>query len=600
MSSHELAHLTLLAEVDALLAELQDWSRGAPDWSPARSCQALVRRLVARADTLKVRLEAPLVVATLGGTGTGKSTLVNALAGDDVTAAGRERPTTRQPILVCRPGVTPEHLGIPSSSVHTVHRDLPALRDIVLVDCPDPDTTEETAAEAGTNLARLREILPHCDVLLVTSTQQKYRSSRVLDELAAAAAGVHLVFVQTHADSDADIRDDWRNVLGENYATGEMFHVDSLAALADVRRNVQPHGEFARLVDLLTRQLAGAAGHRIRRANFLDLCQATLAACRQIVERDAAALSQVDAAVLEQRTKLAARLAERMRDELIGCRRQWEGRLVGEIASRWGFSPFALVLRVYQGLGALATSAALFRARTPAQLALWGAIEGGRRFQRSRKEKQADRSVARAASWSFDTADVRTAAIILDGYAAEAGLKREETRTERVLEQADAAARGFMAATASQVQSLVGRLAARHTGWFTRGRYELLLAAMLGLLLFRLGWNFFYASWWAPQTEPLYDLKIFVHAVFWFLLWCLLLLWAFTGRLRRGLKTEVNRLAEQWSTPAATSALFAGLEDQCRAIRDHVGQLGRLEDSVAAIQRKLESPEPRMGHRIGS
>lgn len=599
MPEHELAHLTLLAEVDTLLAELQTWADQAPDWSPARSCQALVRRLVARADTLKVRLEAPLVVATLGGTGTGKSTLINALAGDDVTDAGRQRPTTRQPILICRPGITPELLGISAASVHVVQRELPALRDLVLVDCPDPDTTEEVEADAGTNLARLRDILPHCDVLLVASTQQKYRSSRVLDELAAAAAGVHLVFVQTHADVDPDIRDDWRQALGEHYATGEMFYVDSPAALADARRNIQPHGEFARLVDLLTRQLAGSAGHRIRRANFLDLCRATLAACRELVERDQATLAQVDTAILEQRTKLAQRLAERMRDELAACRRQWEGRLVGEVASRWGFSPFALVLRAYQGLGALATSAALLRARTPAQLALWGAIEGGRRFQRRRKDKQADQSVVRASSWSFDAADLRTAAIIMDGYAAEAGLKRDEARADQVLKQADAAAQGFMSSASGQVQSLVGRLANRHTGWFTRGRYELLLVGMLGLLLFRLGWNFFYSSWWAPQPEPLYDLKIFVHALFWFFLWCVVLLWFFTGRLRRGLKSEIVRLAEQWSTPAATGALFSGLEGQCRAIRQYDADLRRLEQEVADIQRRLETPQPRLGHRVG-
>ena len=50
-------------------------------------------------------------------------------------------------------------------------------------------------------------------MLLVTATQQKYRSARVADELAAAARGTRLVFVQTHADTDDDIREDWRAVL---------------------------------------------------------------------------------------------------------------------------------------------------------------------------------------------------------------------------------------------------------------------------------------------------------------------------------------------------------------------------------------------------
>src|SRR5262245_36204875 len=186
MPALEIAHLELLSEVDSLLAELHTWAGRAPDWPAARSCQAIVRRLAERADTLRVRLDAPLVVATLGGTGTGKSTLVNALVGGEVTEAGRQRPTTRQPTLVCRSDISPQLLDIDPAAVRLVHRDLPALRDLVLLDCPDPDTTEATSQE-GTNLARLRELLPHCDVLLVTSTQQKYRSARVADELASAA-----------------------------------------------------------------------------------------------------------------------------------------------------------------------------------------------------------------------------------------------------------------------------------------------------------------------------------------------------------------------------------------------------------------------------
>jgi len=47
-----------------------------------------------------------------------------------------------------------------------------------------------------------------------------------------------------------------------------FFRIDSLRALADAQANMQPRGEFADLLDLLTRQMAGAAGNRIRRANF--------------------------------------------------------------------------------------------------------------------------------------------------------------------------------------------------------------------------------------------------------------------------------------------------------------------------------------------
>ena len=176
--------------------------------SPGRACRPL-----------RLRLESPLVVATLGGTGTGKSSLLNALVGAEVVATGRARPTTSRAALVCRPDTSPAMLGIEAASVEVVERDLPALRNLVLIDCPDPDTTEDQEAP-GTNLARLRPVLAHCDVLLVTTTQQKYRSARVSDELAAAAPGARLVFVQTHAGDDEDIRPDWQRMLDGRYARG--------------------------------------------------------------------------------------------------------------------------------------------------------------------------------------------------------------------------------------------------------------------------------------------------------------------------------------------------------------------------------------------
>ena len=166
------------------------WSRRAPPWRPAETCQAIIGRLAGRLNSLRVRLESPLIVATLGGTGTGKSSLINALAGAELVRSGRGRPTTTRPALLCHPGLTPEILGMDAHEIEVVQRDLPSLANLVLVDCPDPDTTDAAGPlTCDTTLARLRRILPLCDVLIVTTTQQKYRSARVAEELAAAAPG---------------------------------------------------------------------------------------------------------------------------------------------------------------------------------------------------------------------------------------------------------------------------------------------------------------------------------------------------------------------------------------------------------------------------
>ena len=114
----ELAHLELLAEVDTLSDSLDRWAQNAPDWPPARTSRALVARLLDRTKTLRVRLETPLVIATLGGTGTGKSALVDALVGAQVSPTGKSRPTTRLVVTTCPAGVVTRSspTGVPAAS----------------------------------------------------------------------------------------------------------------------------------------------------------------------------------------------------------------------------------------------------------------------------------------------------------------------------------------------------------------------------------------------------------------------------------------------------------------------------------------------------
>jgi hypothetical protein len=443
----------------------------------------------------------------------------------------------------------------------------------------------------------VRSLLPHCDVLLVTTTQQKYRSARVAQELAAAAPGARLVFVATHADQDQDIREDWRKTLQPDYAAGQIFFVDSLAALADAQAGLEPRGEFARLLELLTGQLAGTAGNRIRRANFLDLVADTLEIAAARIEASMGAIAQLQTTIQEQRTRLAAQLSQQTRSELLASRRQWESRVLARVTSHWGFSPFALMLRLFQGLGGLAARAVLFRARSPAQIALWGAFEGTRAWRQHQGRQRADRAAAQAATVCWDLADLHGAATILEGYAAEAGLERQAARPETIDAEAGRTVSGFASAAAGQLDALVDRLARRHTGWFTRGRYELLLLAMLGLLFYRLGKNFFYDSWFAPQPVAVYGLDFYLSAGFWLALWCLLLYWSFSSRLRRGLRREIDQLAETWNAPQSTMWLFAQLEDECRRVEFFRRELEQLRQYVAELRRRLALPDERLGHR---
>jgi energy-coupling factor transporter ATP-binding protein EcfA2 len=598
MSPSELANLELLAEVDSLTAQLNDWSDRAPRWPAAQHAAALAHRLADRASHLRARLEAPLVVAMLGGTGTGKSTLVNALVGAEVTQAGRERPTTRRPTLICHTKHAPAEFGF-AADMHVVQRELDTLRHFALVDCPDPDTTEDAAA-GETNLARLRKLLPHCDVLIVTSTQQKYRSARVLAELASAAPGARLIFVQTHADSSDDIRKDWRAMLAPDYRVGEMFFVDSVAASERAESGLPPEGDFLRLLELLDSELAGTAAQRIRRANFLDLVADTLTACQTRLDQAMPPVVQLETALTEQRARVTARFVASLRDELLKSQRPWENRLLAEVTSRWGFSPFSLVLRAYAGLGGILSGWALFRARTPAQIALWGVFEGGRVLRRRQQDRSAEQTADRAVASTIEQDELRTAAIIVDGYAAEAGLAVAVTEPDALARESRQAATAFIGSASAELDRSVSRLAERHAGWLIRWWYELLLGAMLGILLSRMAKNFFYDSWLAPQPTPVLGIDFYIAAGIWLWLWCTILVWAFTRRLRRGIQGEVTALAERCVKPGASAGMFVTVESECRAIHRFRHELDGLQGAVANARSRVEESDSRLGHKVSS
>lgn len=591
--SQELQQIELLARVDDLVSRVRSWTAAAPGWVPLEQCRAILERTLARVETLRIRLEAPLVVATFGGTGTGKSTLVNALVGEEVSTAGKERPTTRQPILICHPKTDLSLLGLPLDDVRIVHRDADLLRDIILIDCPDPDTSEDDAG--GSNLARLRELLPHCDVLIYTSTQQKYRSARIVDELAEAAAGCRLVFVQTRADLDEDIRDDWRRQLRGSYEVPDLFFVDSPAALRAQQIGQRPTGEMGRLIHLLQTQLAAGERVRIRRANVIDLLEAALHRCRQIVSQRERSVGELEQALAEQRTQLSRKMAERLQHDLLTGRHLWERRLLGAVTDSWGFSPFSSVLRLYNGLGAWIASMSLYRARSTAQMALIGAVEGTRWLRGQKADREAEQSLERAGVLGLDDSLLREAELVIEGFVQTAGLSRDLLRQQSLSTlrtQARQVEGDFLGDARSRLDGLISELARDNSRWYVRWWYELLFLAYLGFVLFRAGRNFFYESF--VLDRPLLTTDFYIPAAIFFVLWSGLLVMAFTRRLRYGLTRRVERLSRELVEIRLADGLFPGVESVCREVRGHLAELEALVAHVEELSRDFAQP-PSLG-----
>lgn len=585
MPTDELAHLDWLARIDALKDRLAGWAAQPVDWEPLRPAQALVQRLLDRLEPLRLRWEAPLVVATFGGTGTGKSSLVNALVGDDITPAGKERPTTRRPILLAHSDFDLKSCQLPLDKVDVVRRDLPLLRDVLLLDCPDPDTSE-TDGEA-TNLGRLHELLPLCDVLLYVSTQQKYRSAKVGDELGKAAESCRLVFIQTHADLDSDIRDDWRTQLEPHYRIADMFFVDSKQALAEQRSGQQPTGDFGRLLTFLSRELAASRRAGIRRANLLDMLDEGLSRSTALVEPSLQSLTELESAIDSERRKLGRALAKQLTEELSTCRNLWQRRLLEQVTQSWGVSPFAGLLRVYQAQATLLASWALTRARSTAQLALWGAWQGAR-WIGERQANQADEQRLNRLT-GIDPALVRAAELTLAGY-----LHAAHFRKTPVQAVADNAGQNYLAEVTQRLDGVIADLAKRNTGWFTRFVFEIGFLILPTFLFYRIGRNFFYDSFWLK--EPLLDLNFYIPAALFLGLWSAFWLWRFLARLRRGVEAEIGKLSTCLADVAALDGVFADHARLAETARRQFTELQGLQQTAAALRQALES-DSRLGGR---
>ena len=146
----------------------------------------------ARSIVVKVRERTALVgghtvVALAGATGSGKSTLFNALVGSNVATVGARRPTTSTPSAATW---GPEPVGelldwLQVSTRHDVTPDsappvVGSLDGLVLLDLPDFDSREVA------NRAEAERVLGLVDLFVWVTDPQKYADSRLHDDYVAA------------------------------------------------------------------------------------------------------------------------------------------------------------------------------------------------------------------------------------------------------------------------------------------------------------------------------------------------------------------------------------------------------------------------------
>jgi len=234
-------------ELQQVLLQARRWAleAEADGWLPAAAVAPLLE-LGERspASLFDAGSHRPLVAAFFGGTGVGKSSLLNRLAGEAIARVGVERPTSREISLYHHESWHLRQLpaAFPVERVRVArHRD-PQRRQLLWIDMPDIDST------ATANRDLVLSWLPHIDLLIYVVSPERYRDDKGWRLLRDQGGSHAWLFVINQWDrSEPEQLEDFRALLRQGGFADPILFRTCCRASADAAEA----DDFARLEELI-------------------------------------------------------------------------------------------------------------------------------------------------------------------------------------------------------------------------------------------------------------------------------------------------------------------------------------------------------------
>ncbi len=277
--------------LSTILARLDELASYDGPWRPLRDETPLLRARLAELRERESRLDGLLVVALVGGSGVGKSTFLNALAGDQLAATSEYRPCTSVPTVYQPPGA-----AFGPESWNRIYGS--ALEHLIILDTPDSDTIVREHRDM------VIEALSQADLIMLCGSPDKYLDEATWSLLRPLRDERTMVCVESKADLESEsVRDHWMGRLKEQgFTIAGYFRVSARRTL-DRKLTGQPPGDneydFPQLEQFLRQELSIEQVRRIKRSNAYGLLAKTLGTLLERVGNGVPALESLQETLSE-------------------------------------------------------------------------------------------------------------------------------------------------------------------------------------------------------------------------------------------------------------------------------------------------------------